>query len=73
MSNLGIFSLLVVGRDMPHPFANAQKAAIRQRSSRAPPIVQDSGRFADLGGNELFDAPRSPQAAADAGRRTSSA
>jgi len=31
MSNLGIFSLLVVGRDMPHPFARA--AETRSRSA----------------------------------------
>ena len=33
MSDLGIFSLLVVGRDMPHPFARTDAAA-RKRADR---------------------------------------
>jgi hypothetical protein len=39
MSNLGIFSLLVVGRDMPHPFARTEKV-VQPPADRATPVVQ---------------------------------
>jgi hypothetical protein len=39
MSDLGIFSPLVVGRDMPHPFAGATEA-IPRSADRFTPIAQ---------------------------------
>jgi hypothetical protein len=44
MSDLGIFSPLVVGRDMPHPFADSQ--TIPRSADCFTPIARDSRRSA---------------------------
>lgn len=44
MSDLGIFSLLVVGRDMPHPFAGITDELPRSTDRLTPIVLRPASR-----------------------------
>ena len=53
MSNLSIFSLLVVGRDMPHPFAGLTDELPRSTDRLTPIVLSPASRVLEpLGAQE---------------------
>ena len=44
MSDLGIFSLLIVGRDMPHPFAGLSDEPTRSTDRLTPVVLRPVSR-----------------------------
>lgn len=62
MSDLGIFSLLVVGRDMPHPFARADAAMERaMQAHRSTSRAKSLESVAETAGTPTSDELRRPQ------------